>query len=71
MHRQDDGKKRNLNCGLNSPDSLLLAFLSLFRLFRKLYIFYSKDENTMDTHIFFPREIMESVDHWSSVNVVL
>ena len=71
LHRQDDGKKRNLNWGLNSPDSLLLAFLSLSWLFRKLYIFYSEDENTMDTLIFFPQEIMKSVDHRSSVNVVL
>lgn len=64
--------KNERNCGLNIPDSLLLAFFSLFWLFRKLYIFYSEDENTMDTLIFFsPWEIMANVDHWSSVHVVL
>ena len=72
MHRQDGSKKmkREKNCGLNSPDSLLSAFLSLSWLFRKMYTFDSEDESTMDTLVFF-LEMMENVDHLSSVNVVL
>ena len=57
--------KLERNCGLNIPDSLLLAFFSLFWLFGKLYIFYSEDENAMDTLSPPPphREIMANVDH--------
>lgn len=62
--------KLEKNCGLNSPDSLLSAFLSLSWLFRKMYTFDSEDESTVDTLVFFS-EIMEDVDRSSSVNVVL